>query len=50
LQIRFGQVKLGEGDKKKTAVLTPAGQFQFKRLPFGLANSPGSFKRLMDLF
>jgi hypothetical protein len=45
----FLQVKLPEEDKKKTPFTTPSGQYQFQSLPFGLANSPASFQRLMDV-
>jgi hypothetical protein len=45
----FHQLKLAEQDKEKTAFSTPFGSFQWRRLPFGLANSPSSFQRLMDV-
>jgi hypothetical protein len=43
------QVQVAEGDRAKTAFSIPSGHFQFKRLPFGLADGPGCFQRLMDL-
>jgi len=44
----YWQLKLAE-DKMKTAFSVPSGQYNFLRLPYGLANSPASFQRLMDL-
>jgi hypothetical protein len=45
----FHHLKLAEQDKEKTAFSTSFGSFQWKRLHFGLANSPSSFQRLMDV-
>lgn len=45
----FWQLKVSEEDKPKTAFATHRGLFQFKRMPFGLANSPASFERLMEI-
>ena len=33
----------------KTAFSVPSGHYNILRLPYGLANSPASFQRLMDL-
>jgi Reverse transcriptase (RNA-dependent DNA polymerase) len=33
---------------KKSAFATRDGHFHFKRMPFGLCNTPASFQRLMD--
>ncbi len=44
----FYQVPLHNGDKPKTAFVTPWGKFQFCKMPFGLRNAPSSFQRLMD--
>lgn len=35
-----------EEDKEKTAFITSLALFQFTVMPFGLANSPSTFKRL----
>jgi hypothetical protein len=44
----YWQVALEEGSKEVTAFTTREGLFQFEVLPFGLANAPGKFQRLMD--
>jgi transposase InsO family protein len=44
----FWQIKLAEESKGKTSFTTVFGQFQFKRLPFGLATSPGAFQSAMN--
>lgn len=45
----FFQVKMSEEDKPKTAFATHRGLYQFRVMPFGLANSPKTFERLMEL-
>ncbi|XP_042873506.1 uncharacterized protein LOC122254087 [Penaeus japonicus] len=47
LQQGFFQVPLDPDSREKTAFSTPHGHFQFKRMPFGLRNSPITFSRLM---
>lgn len=44
----FWQVALSPKDKHKTAFSTSLGLYQFTVLPFGLANSPATFERLME--
>ncbi|CAG8611019.1 11566_t:CDS:2 [Cetraspora pellucida] len=41
-------VEVLEGDRDKTAFITPYGMFEFNVMPFGLANAPATFQRLMD--
>ena len=45
----FWQLKLAEEDRMKTAFLVPSRHYNLLRLPYGLANSPASFQRLMYL-
>ena len=44
----FFQVQLHPDDREKTAFITSQGLYQFKVTPFGLANSPSTFERLME--
>lgn len=44
----YYQIPMNPSSKDKTAFITPDGLFQFKVLPFGLANSPAVFQRLID--
>src|SRR6218665_928089 len=49
LRSGYFQMALHPRDKHKTAFITRAGSWNFKRLPFGLTGSPASFSRLMGL-
>jgi hypothetical protein len=44
----FLQVSIKEDHRERTAFTVPSGHYEFTRLPFGLANSPSNFQRLMD--
>ena len=44
----FHQIAMHPDDRHKTAFSTPFGLFEFRRMPFGLCNSPASFQRLMQ--
>lgn len=44
----FWQVGLHPEDRQKSAFATSLGLFQFTVMPFGLANSPSTFERLME--
>ncbi len=50
LDLRSGywQVPLSPESRPKTAFSTSRGHWQYKVLPFGLCNAPGTFERLMD--
>ncbi len=44
----FHQVEVEERDREKTSFVCPFGKYQYRRMPFGLANAPSVFQRLMD--
>ena len=44
----FWQIGLDPADKEKTAFATSLGLYQFTVMPFGLANAPSTFERLME--
>ncbi|WP_353802539.1 reverse transcriptase family protein, partial [Shigella sonnei] len=41
-------VHIREGDEWKTAFNTPLGHFEYRVLPFGLANAPAVFQALVN--
>ena len=49
LRSGFWQVAIDQRDADKTAFVTRKGQFRFRVLSFGLANSPNIFQRLMTM-
>ena len=43
----YNQFEVAPEDQHKTAFSTPLGLFEYRRMPFGLSNSPATFQRLM---
>lgn len=48
LSMGYYQIPLKNGDIEKTAFTTRTGQYQFKRMPFGLSGAPATFQRVMS--
>ena len=44
----YWQVEVDSRDREKTGFATPFGLFQFRVMPFGLCNAPGTFQRLTE--
>lgn len=44
----YYQIPITESSQDKTSFVTPDGQYNFKRMPFGLANAPSLFQRAMN--
>ena len=44
----YHQIAVKEQDIPKTAFQTQRGQFEFLVMPFGLANAPATFQRMMN--
>ena len=49
LKSGFHQIRVDPRDSEKTAFICHRGLFEFVRMPFGLANGPSHFQRIMDL-
>lgn len=47
LLMGYHQVSVHKDSRKLTAFITTEGLFEFKRVPFGLSNSPAIFMRIM---
>ena len=48
LKSAYHQVPIKEKDRDITAFITHLGLFRYKRLPFGLANAPSIFMKIMN--
>lgn len=48
LHAGYWQIPVALADRDKTGFITRRGLFRFIRMPFGLANAPGTFQRMMD--
>nr|GFB73950.1 reverse transcriptase domain-containing protein [Tanacetum cinerariifolium] len=47
----YFQISIDPKDQEKTTFTCPYGTFAYKRMPFGLCNSPGTFQRcMMEIF
>ncbi|BHF74590.1 hypothetical protein SprV_0501767600 [Sparganum proliferum] len=44
----YWQVEVRPSDGEKTAFAVPSGLYEFETMPFGLANAPSTFQRLMN--
>ena len=49
LRSSYWQVALNKEDREKTAFTCHMGLFNFRVMPFGLANAPGVFSQLMSI-
>lgn len=44
----YYQIPIATSSQDKTAFVTPDGQYQFTRMPFGLANAPSVFQKTIN--
>ena len=49
IQSAYWQIPIAQKDRHKTAFVTSKGKYVFKVLPFGIANAPWIFQRVMSL-
>lgn len=48
LKSAFYHVRMDEDSIKYTSFVTPLGQFEFRKMPFGLKNAPSTFQRFVN--
>ena len=48
LKSGYNLIRIKEGDQWKTAFRTRYGLFEYKVMPFGLANTPATFQHMMN--